>query len=88
VTGEKKLHNIGVRCQKPRGSRRNHSATVPVLAPQFQLGGNGDEDDEEEEGVLDREGSNIEDDGDEVGVLENFFIRHSSSEDGSQECLF
>jgi hypothetical protein len=47
---------------------------VPVLAPQFQLGGNGDEDDEEEEGVLDREGSNIEDDGDEVRMLENFFL--------------
>jgi hypothetical protein len=45
-----------------------------VLAPQFQLGGNGDEDDEEEEGVLDREGSNIEDDGDEVRKLENFFF--------------
>ena len=51
--------------QKPRGSRRNHSATVPVLAPQFQLGGNAEEDEEEEEGVLDREGSNIEDEGDE-----------------------
>ena len=23
-------------CQKPRGSRRNHTATVPVLAPQFR----------------------------------------------------
>ena len=31
-------------CQKPRGSRRNHTATVPVLAPQFrnhQDGGGG-----------------------------------------------
>merc|ERR1712223_1537755 len=23
-------------CQKPRGSRRNHAATVPVIAPQFR----------------------------------------------------
>lgn len=23
-------------CQKPRGSRRNHSATIPVIAPQFR----------------------------------------------------
>jgi hypothetical protein len=54
-------------CQKPRGSRRNHSATVPTLAPQFQQ--NGDDEDEEEEGVLDREGSTIEDDGDEDGLV-------------------
>ena len=25
-------------CQKPRGSRRNHAATVPVIAPQFRSG--------------------------------------------------
>ena len=25
-------------CQKPRGSRRNHTATVPVIAPQFRSG--------------------------------------------------
>ena len=54
-------------CQKPRGSRRNHSATVPILAPQFQQ--NGDDEEEEEEGVLDREGSTIEDDGDEDGLV-------------------
>ena len=58
-------------CQKPRGSRRNHSATVPVLAPQFQQGvdGEDEEDEEEEEGVLDREGSTIDDDGDEDGLV-------------------
>ena len=54
-------------CQKPRGSRRNHSATVPILAPQFQNGDN--EYEEEEEGVLDREGSTIEDDVDEDGLV-------------------
>lgn len=50
--------------------RRNHSATVPTLAPQFQHHLDGDDyDDEEEEGVLDREGSTIDDDNDEDGLV-------------------
>ena len=32
-------------CQKPRGSRRNHAATVPVIAPQFRTGSNDSEND-------------------------------------------
>ena len=34
-------------CQKPRGSRRNHAATVPVIAPQFRSS-NENEDSESE----------------------------------------
>lgn len=74
-------------CQKPRGSRRNHSATVPVLAPQFQHNGDGeDEDEEEEEGVLDREGSTIDDDGEEDGlVIDEPATAHQDEEDFDEE---
>ena len=66
---------------------RNHSATVPVLAPQFQHNGEGeDEDEEEEEGVLDREGSTIDDDGEEDGlIIDEPATAHQDEEDYDEE---
>ena len=42
-------------CQKPRGSRRNHAATVPVIAPQFRSSNENDDSESENKLEIDDE---------------------------------
>ena len=47
-------------CQKPRGSRRNHAATVPVIAPQFRSSNENDDSESENKLEIDDERCGME----------------------------